>query len=345
MTWEWSPDELSRLGKFLAERAGCGPRVNARAVGDGHSNLTYVVSDGDRTVVVRRPPPPPVPVGAHDVVREVRLLTALAATPVPVPRVLAVAEPGQIVDVPLVVTEFIDAVVITESTPEPLNYPAARGQIAESVIDALADLHAVDWAGIGLGDFGKPQGFNSRHLRRVRALIERDGRLPDGFARLADWLVHHTPAESGAAIVHNDFRLGNMMIRPTPPGRVAAVLDWELATIGDPLFDLGYFLSSYPAPGEALTPTAGMGVAVLEEGYPSRVELLARYSERTGTLPRNIEWYSAMAQFKLAALYEYGRRRAETPSGDPYFADPALVAAFLRAGETCAGLSAHPQPA
>jgi aminoglycoside phosphotransferase (APT) family kinase protein len=337
VTWSWSAGELAKLGRFLADRAVCGPRVMAQPVGDGKSNLTYVVSDGDRAVVVRRPPPPPVPPGAHDVVREARLLTALADTDVPVPRVLAIAEPGEIVDVPVVVTQFVDGVVITEATPAPLNNPTTRREIAESMVDTLAALHAVDWAAIGLREFGKPQGFNARHLRRMRALIEdADGQIPPTFVPLADWLTRNVPGESGAAIVHNDFRLGNLMVSRDRPGKVVAVLDWELTTIGDPLFDLGYFLCSYPATGEALTPTARMGVAVLEEGYPSRRELLARYRGRTGTNPTNIGWYSALAQFKLAALYDYGRRRAEGPRGDPYFRDPELVASFLRAGERLA---------
>lgn len=342
MAWTWSAGELAKLGRFLADRAVCGPRVKAKAVGDGKSNLTYVVSDGDRAVVVRRPPPPPVPPGAHDVVREARLLAALAGTAVPVPQVLAIAETGEIVDVPVVVIEFVDGVVITESTPAPLNNPTTRREIAESMVDTLADLHGVDWAAVGLREFGKPRGFNARHLRRMRALIEdTGGQLPREFAGLADWLAHNVPAESGAAVVHNDFRLGNLMLSRSRPGKVVAVLDWELTTIGDPLFDLGYFLCSYPTAGEPLTPTTRMGVAVLEDGYPSRGELLARYRARTGIHPTNIRWYSALAQFKLAALYEYGRRRAEGPGGDPYFRDPGLVASFLSAGERLADQSAQ----
>lgn len=342
MTWTWSDGELDKLGRYLADHAVCGPRVKAEPVGDGKSNLTYMVSDGAHAVVVRRPPPPPVPPGAHDVVREARLLTALAGTNVPVPHVLAIAEPGEIVDVPVVVTEFVDGVVITESTPAPLDNPTTRREIAESMVDTLADLHAVDWAVIGLHEFGKPQGFNSRHLSRMRALIkDADGQIPPAFTRLADWLADNVPAEAGAAIVHNDFRIGNLMVSRSRPGRLIAVLDWELATIGDPLHDLGYLLCSYPTEGEPLTPTARMGVAVLEEGYPSRDELLARYRERTDTSPANVGWYSALAQFKLAALYEYGRRRAAAPGGDPYFRDPELVLSFLSAGERLADQSAR----
>ncbi|MBJ7337549.1 phosphotransferase family protein [Mycolicibacterium sp.] len=334
MSWAWSPDRLAGLGCLLAERGICRPEVSAVPVGDGHSNLTYLVSDGEHRVVVRRPPPPPVPAGAHDVVREARLVGALANTAVPVPRVLAVIEAGELLDVALVVTEFVDGVVITDTTPAPLDEPTTRRAIAHSVIDTLADLHAVDWRGCGLDDFGRPAGFNARHLRRVSALVADDsGKLPVQFADLAAWLEQHTPPESGAAIVHNDFRLGNMMVARDQPGRVAAVLDWELATIGDPLFDVGYFLSSYPVRGEPLTPTASMGTAVFEDGYPSRTELLTRYCERAGADLTDVAWYSTLAQFKLAALYEYGRRRAGTRDGDPYYSDPALVASFLRAGE------------
>jgi aminoglycoside phosphotransferase (APT) family kinase protein len=334
MTWTWSCDQLKGLGTLLANRDLCGPEITVDAVGDGHSNLTYLVSDGERRVVVRRPPPPPVPKGAHDVVREASLVAALAGTDVPVPRVLAVIETGEMLDVPLVVTEFIDGVVITEQTPAPLNNPATRRQIALSVIDTLADLHSVDWRACGLHDFGKPAGFNARHLRRVCALVADDaGNLPANFVLSAEWLRRHAPQESGDAIVHNDFRLGNMIVDRGRPGRVAAVLDWELATIGDPLFDLGYFLSSYPQGNEPLTPTSRMGTAVFEDGYPTRTELLDRYCERTGARPAAVDWYAALAQFKLAALYEYGRRRADTAGGDPYYADPGLVSSFLRATE------------
>lgn len=334
MTWFWSDEEIGHLGRFLDERGLCGPVISATAVGDGHSNLTYVVSDGERRVVVRRPPPPPFPPGAHDVVREARLVAALADTPVPVPTVRAVADAGVVLEVPFVVTDFVEGVVITERTPPPLDQPAVRGEVAQRAVDTLADLHAVDWSGLGLGDFGKPEGFNSRHLRRVCALVAgADGDIPTEFGPLFEWLERTVPAESGAAIVHNDYRLGNLMYARSVPARIAAVLDWELATIGDPLFDLGYFLSSIPISGEPLTPVSRMGTAALEDGFPSRAELLDRYCARTGSDATEINWYTALAQFKLAALYEYGRRRAVSAGGDAYFSDSEMVSSFLRCGE------------
>jgi aminoglycoside phosphotransferase (APT) family kinase protein len=265
--WSWSEAELRRLGRFLAEHGLCGPRVNASAIGDGHSNLTFLVSDGHSRVVVRRPPPPPLPPGAHDVLREAHLLTALEQTDVPTPRVLAIATAGELLDVPLFVMEFVDGAVITESTPAPSEDGQLRRRIGESLVDTLAALHKVAWRDVGLGDFGKPDGFNARQLRRMRSLIAVDGTVPSEFAMLDNWLDAHLLPESGIAIVHNDFRIGNMIV-DIEIGGVAAVLDWELATIGDPLADLGYLLASYPAAGEPMVPTSAMGTAVLEGGYP-----------------------------------------------------------------------------
>jgi aminoglycoside phosphotransferase (APT) family kinase protein len=333
--WSWSEAELQRLGRFLAEHGLCGPKVNASAIGDGHSNLTFLVSDGQSRVVVRRPPPPPLPSGAHDVLREARLLVALEQTDVPTPRVLAIAAAGELLDVPVFVMEFVDGAVITESTPAPSEDGQLRRRIGESLVDTLAALHKVAWRDVGLVDFGKPDGFNARQLRRMRSLIAVDGAVPSEFATLDNWMDAHLPPESGIAIVHNDFRIGNMII-DIEVGGVAAVLDWELATIGDPLADLGYLLASYPAPGEPMVPTSAMGAAVLEAGYPGRTELLDRYAERTGADVSGVNWYATLAMYKLAALYEYSRRRFESGVGDPYYADPGMVRSFLAAGERLA---------
>ena len=188
------------------------------------------------------------------------------------------------------------------------------------------------WRDVGLGDFGKPDGFNARQLRRMRSLIAVEGTVPSEFAMLDEWLHGYLPPESGTAIVHNDFRIGNMIV-DIRAGCVASVLDWELATIGDPLADLGYFLTSYPMSGEPLVPTSAMGTAVLEPGYPGRTELLDRYADRTGADVSGVNWYAALAMYKLAALYEYSRRRFESGVGDPYYADPGMVSSFLAAGE------------
>ncbi len=332
--------QLVPLERFLRSRGICRGPLTARPVGDGHSNLTFLVSDGQRQVVVRQPPPPPLPPGAHDVLREARLLRALAGSAVPVPAVLASAEAGQIIEAPFFVMDYVPGSVATTATPATLSSPADRRRIGEALVDTLVALHAVDWRAAGLAGLGRPDGFNTRHLRRMGALVaDEQGRPPPDFAEIGAWLGVHAPPESGAAIVHNDYRLGNVILAPDPPARIAAVLDWELATIGDPLFDLGYFLASYPVPGEPLTPTGVMGTAVLAPGYPSRAELARRYVDATGRDLAHLSWYITLAQWKLAVLYEYGRRRAASGQGDPYYADPALVRAFLDAAHRSAGLN------
>lgn len=341
--WDWDDVTRARLADFLrAQGITTGPIVTRR-IGDGHSNLTFLVSDGTTSVVVRRPPPPPTPPGAHDVLREAVLLRALENSPVPVARVLATARAGDVIDVDFYVMSYVPGPVVTTVTPPPLDRPETRRRVGWSLVDTLADLHRVDWRAAGLGDFGRPEGFNARHLRRMAALIaDADGNLPPHFAVAAAWLTEHAPPESGASIVHNDFRIGNVVLSADEPGVVAAVLDWELATIGDPLLDLGYFLASVPERAHELSPTQELSLAMLEEGYPTREELAQRYAERTGADLTNLSWYTAMSLWKLAALYEYGRRRAVRGIGDPYYADPAHVMSFLRAAHRAAGLPPPP---
>ncbi|WP_328611183.1 phosphotransferase family protein [Amycolatopsis sp. NBC_00345] len=340
MSWEWTPAARRGLTEFLEARGLTRGPVTTRRIGDGHSNLTYLVSDGERQVVLRRPPPPPVPPGAHDMMREARLIGALRGTEVPVARLLATADAGQLLDVPCYVMGFAAGPVVTTRTPPPLDQPRVRTAIGYALVDTLAALHAVDWRAAGLADLGRPTGFTERHLRRITGLAAgEDGVLPATFAPVHSWLTANIPAESGAALIHNDYRIGNVVLSTEEPGRIEAVLDWELAAIGDPLFDLGYFLASVPRPGVPRTPTEEFGTALLEPGYPSREDLEQRYAARTGANLAALGWYRVFALWKLAALYEYGRRRA---GGDPYYQDESLVRSFLREAHDVAG--AEPGP-
>jgi aminoglycoside phosphotransferase (APT) family kinase protein len=343
---QWAPQERAALARFLRQRGLCdGGSLEIHRIGEGHSNLTFAVTDRtNRVVVVRRPPPPPEPPGAHDVLREARLMDALRDTPVPVPAVLATAQAGEVTDVPFYVMTFAEGPVVTTVTPAALARPATRRQLGEALIDTLAGLHAVDWRAVGLGGLGRPDGFNARHLHRIGTLVADDhGNLPQHFTVAGRWLASHVPPESGTAIVHNDYRIGNVVLEPAPPGRVAAVLDWELATIGDPLLDVAYFLASVPEPGQSRTPVQDMSTAMLEDGWPGREELAARYAERTGADLGGLTWYTVMARWKLAALYEYSRRRAALDGGDDYYADPLLVMSFLRQAHRAAGLGEVPR--
>ena len=341
-----TPADQGALARFLRERGLCDGPLSVSPIGDGHSNLTYAVSDERRTVVVRRPPPPPAPPRANDVLREARLMGALQGTVVPVPAVLAIAQAGEVFDVACYVMSFAEGPVITAETPAALSQPGTRREIGENLIDTLAALHAVDWRAAGLGDLGRPEGFNARHLRRMERLVaDDDGRIPPHFTPARDWLAARVPPESGHAIVHGDFRIGNVVIAPDAPGRVAAVLDWELATLGDPLLDVGYFLASVPGPEGPLTPVQEFGTAMLEDGYPDRASLAARYARHTGRDLSGLPWYTVMAQWKLAVLYEYSRRRTARGGGDPYYAGESLVASFLRAAHQAAELPVPGQPA
>lgn len=345
LSWDWTDDTRLQLQEFLTAAGVVNGPITTRPIGDGHSNLTFLVSDGSTEVVVRRPPPPPIPPGAHDVLREARLLSALYPTEVPVPQVLATAEAGAVIDVPFYVMSFAPGPVITDATPPPLDTPAQRRAIGESLIDTLADLHSVDLARTGLDTLGRPEGFNLRHLKRMRRLIADDaGNPPAAFAAIDDWLEQHAPPESGATVIHCDFRIGNVVMAPDSPGRVAAVLDWELATVGDPLVDLGYLLATMPEPGAALNPTAELSAAFLEDGYPTKAQMISRYAERTGRPVGQMAWYITLALWKLAVLYEYSRRRTVEGVGDPYYTDPALVRSFLADARQVAGLPATTEP-
>ncbi|MGH3469441.1 MAG: phosphotransferase, partial [Thermocrispum sp.] len=141
------------------------------------SNLTYLLFDGQRRVVLRRPPPPPVPPGAHDVLREARIIAALAGTKVPTAAVLATAEADELLDVPCYFMSYVDGPVVTTDTPEPLANPVDRRRIGESLMDTLAELHAVDWQAAGLAGLGRPEGFNARHLRRISRAVDPSARL------------------------------------------------------------------------------------------------------------------------------------------------------------------------
>jgi len=325
-----------RLAEYLAAHVpGFAGPLSVRQFKGGQSNPTYLLATPGRHYVLRRKPPGTLLASAHAVDREYRVIRALGeGSEVPVPRAYALCTDDAVIGTWFYVMEFVEGRILWDPALLEVERGARRAH-AFALVATLATLHRVDPVAVGLGDFGKPEGFNARQLRRMRSLIAVDGAVPEPFAELDGWLHAHLPPESRIAIVHNDFRIGNMIVN-MKVGSIAAILDWELATIGDPLADLGYFLTSYPGPGEPLVPTSAMGTAVLEPGYPGRAEVLDRYVDRTGADVSRVNWYAALAMYKLAALYEYSRRRFESGVGDPYYADPGLVSSFLAAGERLA---------
>lgn len=330
MNWDWDETTLAALCDFLKAKGLYGGAPGPRRIGDGHSNLTYLIKVKEGAAVLRRPPPPPLPKGANDVLREARVLAALADQPVPTPAVLAVAQVGDVLDVPFYIMEHMAGPILTTELSAPFIAAQDGRTMAFALIEGLAQLHAVDWRACGLETFGRPENFNARHLARLKGLMEmREGAVPAWISDVATELERDIPAESGAAIVHNDYRLGNVIWAPEQPPRLRAVLDWELATIGDPLLDLGYIACCYPVEGEVLTPTQELSTAFLAPGFPPRAQVLSHYQSLTGRDLSRLGWYAAMAAWKLAVLYDYQHRLGR----DEYYADATQAPRFIAAAE------------
>ncbi|MDX6698442.1 MAG: hypothetical protein QOE65_1839 [Solirubrobacteraceae bacterium] len=308
-----------------AQGLGSGP-VEAETVGEGHSNITYVIRRHGGEWVLRRPPRPPLPPSAHDVLREARLLSAVQEADVRTPRVLAACDDESVIGAPFYVMEKVEGDVITGAIPERLDAPDQRARIGEELIDALVEIHAVDWQSAGLEGYGKPTGYLDRQVRRFSGLWEHNAtrRVPEVEAA-TDWLRENLPESPPATIVHGDYRLGNTMFGPGTPARLVAIFDWELATIGDPLADLGYLTATYAQPGDdaqpaGTTPIAALSGVTTAEGFPSRDDLIARYEERSGRSMSNLAWYQTLALWKSAVFLEgsYKRLLAGT-TDDPFF--------------------------
>src|SRR5215208_1616685 len=306
------------LERFLdAHGIGAG-RVEAERIGEGHSNITFLVRRGNVRVVLRRPPRPPLPPSAHDVLREARLLRALEGTPVRVPRVLAVGDDEAVLGVPFYVMEEIHGSVLASAIPPALDTPEERRRTAEELVDALVELHDVDWRACGLEGYGKPTGYLERQVRRFGGLWEHNKtrELPV-VEELREWLTRNMPASPESTIVHGDYRLGNVMMADAAPAELVAIFDWELSTIGDPLADVGYLTVTWVEPDDPQdTMFANLNAVTRREGFLRREELVARYEERTGRSVSALNWYQALALWKAAVFMEGNYKRFQSGSTD-----------------------------
>jgi aminoglycoside phosphotransferase (APT) family kinase protein len=312
---------LDPLEAFLDGHGLGSGAIEASPIGEGHSNVTYLIERGGAEFVLRRPPRPPLPPSAHDVLREARLLSALKDTPARVPAVLAVGDDEQIIGSPFYVMERVPGDVIVSSMPAPLDTPEQRARTAEELIEALVEIHGVDWRAAGLEGFGKPTGYLERQLRRFLGLWElnKTREIP-AVESVGGWLAENMPESGPATIVHGDFRLGNTLFVSGAPARLAAVLDWEMATIGDPLADLGYLCMMWSEAGD---PTGGMrdslGAVTRAEGFPTRAEMIALYEQRSGRSMSDIRWYMTLALWKSVVFMEGNYKRAVAgTTDDPY---------------------------
>jgi aminoglycoside phosphotransferase (APT) family kinase protein len=302
------------LEAFLdAQGLGHG-ELEAEPIGEGHSNVTYLVRRQGGEWVLRRPPRPPLPPSAHDVLREAFLLRALERTSVRVPRVLASCDDERVIGAPFYVMDRVEGTVISTELPGGVE----PGRVGDELIDALVEVHAADWQSCGLEGFGKPTGYLERQVRRFTGLWEHNAtREISALDEVTRWLGANRPESGPATIVHGDYRLGNVMFTGD---RLSAIFDWELATIGDPLADVGYLVATWAQAGDPETTVASLTTVTRTPGFPTRDELVARYEERSGRSMSDLRWYTTLALWKSAIFLEgsYKRRLAGT-TDDPFF--------------------------
>ena len=318
--------DVGVLAKYLEQHVGAHEPVVVEQFPGGHSNLTYLVRQGDREYVLRRPPFGSKVKSAHDMSREVGVLSKLAPVYARAPKVIAFCDDPAVLGAPFYLMERRRGVILRKELP-----PGADARLAcEVLVDALVELHAVDYKAAGLGDFGKPAGYVER---QVKGWIERyAGSQTDDVAAMASsaaWLDANKPPESGAALIHNDFKFDNVIFDPSL-STITGVLDWEMATIGDPLMDLGTSLSYWvQADDVALVPIPLFGVT-MKPGMMTREEVAARYFERSHRTTDHLVFYYAFGLYKTAViLQQIYYRFAKGLTKDPRFAPLNIVVRAL----------------
>ena len=328
------------LGPLLSRATGDDRwrQVEAELITGGKSNLTYLLRSPAGELILRRPPSGSVLATAHDMNREVRVQRALAPTAVPVPEVI-LYDDGDLLGVPCYVMAKVDGLVLRGSAL-PAGFAAAgveRKALGHALADCLAELHAIDPAAVGLSDFGRPNGFVERQIRRWRAQWEASSDVPaPAVDELASRLAANIPAGPAAAIAHGDYRIDNCIVDASDPGRLAAVLDWELSSLGDPLTDLGLFLFYWES-GSRLAPAIVSSIPGLP-GFPSGTEIAQRWSDRTGIPLDDLAWFRAFAHFKFAVIMQGIKARVNADAmGGQDFGD--LTSAVSDTAE--AGLGWH----
>ncbi len=279
------------------------PPLRYDLLAGGHSNLTFAVTDADeQRWVLRRPPLAARLATAHDVGREHRVMAALEDTPVPVPPMVGHCDDESVIGAPFFVMGYVEGHVLHDAEAVEAHLPSdARPAAAEHAIDVLADLHAVDPDAVGLGELGRREGYVERQLKRWATQWEKTRtRELEVVERVHERLTARVPEQGPASIVHGDYRFGNMLV--TSAGRCAAVLDWELCTLGDPLADLGWFLHYWELPDDAegVNETAPSRAG----GFPGREDLARRYAERSGRDISELAYYQAFAAWRLACIIE-----------------------------------------
>ncbi len=326
---------LDALLPWFREHVAPVDALRAEVIGHGRSNITYRVSDDGRSWVLRRPPLSHVLPTAHDMKREFRVISAMKGTGVPAPEAIAYCEDPAVNDRPFYVMSYVEGIIPVDPREVANRYDeAARRHMGEHLIDVLAMLHTLDPAAVGLADFGKPQGFIARQVKRFTGQIETaiTREVPE-LKELAARLASCVPAESSATIIHGDYRLDNCIMNDR--GDVIAVLDWEMATLGDPLADLGMLQMYWGEASVAGTPEFIASTPVISlPGFPTWDEAKARYASKSGRNIAELDYYVVLAHFKLAVILEGIRERFQEGGtvGEGFEGIGARATALAQAG-------------
>jgi aminoglycoside phosphotransferase (APT) family kinase protein len=312
------------LADWMDERGlAPGKALGVRRITTGHSNELFLVERGELRLALRRPPRNPLSPTAHDMSREFRVITAAAGT-IPVPEPVALCEDVEVIGAPFYLMELIEGEVVRHGIPDWLDGRGAGRDLAFALIDVLAEIHALDWEAAGLEDFGRPDGYLERQAARWLGQLDRYRARPlPEVDEVGAWLQANLPQPQEPALIHGDYTLVNVMYAPERPIRLVAVVDWELATIGDPLVDLGWLLGLWHERGEIPLEGADAGVIglPLTPGMPTRADLAERYAAESGRDVGDLGYYCALGLFKLACVMEGSYARyVSGKSDDPYFA-------------------------
>ena len=316
--------DTTKLAGYLDRELGAHGAVSVEQFPGGHSNLTYLVHHGDREYVLRRPPFGSKVKSAHDMGREVAVLSKLAPVYDRAPKVIAYEPTGEVLGAPFYLMERRRGVILRKDLPT--QDPVVIRRICDVLVDALVDLHAVDYVKAGLGDFGKPAGYVAR---QVAGWIERyAGSQTDdlpAMTMVGPWLEANKPADGAPALIHNDFKFDNVIFDPSLE-RISGVLDWEMATIGDPLMDFGTALSYWMQADDAALFQQPLFGVTTKPGMPPRTEIAKRYLERSGRRTDSLVFYYAFGLYKTAViLQQIYYRYAKGLTKDPRFAPFIMV--------------------
>jgi aminoglycoside phosphotransferase (APT) family kinase protein len=291
--------DATRPGLRRGELAG-------EVIAGGKSNLTYRISDGQSVWALRRPPLAHVLPTAHDMGREFRVISALAATSVPVPPAVVLCDDVDVLGAPFYLMRFVDGVVLDRPQALAQLEPGDAARACELVMDTLVDLHDIDPAAVGLADFGRPDGYLARQVKRWHQQWQASQTRPlESLGRTVEQLTDSMPEQSAPAIVHGDYRLTNVMFAPGLE-RIAAVVDWEMATLGDPLADVGLLVvyQDLAQQGDTIMPRM-----LPERGFLTAAQMVQRYARRSPRDLSRLSWYVGLGYFKLAVVAEGIHRR------------------------------------